>query len=172
MGALLNATPKMDLTISFLTKIRNVCWANTKKPRPYKRTRQKSRDTTFFRRQFTLSTSVSVRQHSGACNVRYYVAAYYPMEMSIRIRCTAQGCIPNLFPTRLSSTGSFLCVSQSCTCSCHSLSNASIRCIIDTFHRKCQPVFKPTLMRFPSSDQSFSGVLLQTILHQCTDGQK
>ena len=35
------------------------------------------RDTTFFRKQLALFTSESVRQHSGACNVRYYVAAYY-----------------------------------------------------------------------------------------------
>ena len=47
------------------------------KPRPYKRTRLiKTRDTTFFHRQLTLPTSRSVRQHFGACNVRYYVAAY------------------------------------------------------------------------------------------------
>lgn len=35
------------------------------------------RDTTFFRKQLALFTSESVRQHSGACNVRYYVAAYW-----------------------------------------------------------------------------------------------
>ena len=34
------------------------------------------RDTTFFRKQLALSTSVGVRQLLRACNVRYYVAAY------------------------------------------------------------------------------------------------
>ena len=106
----------------------------------------KFRDTTFFHRQFTLSTSVSVRQHSGACNVRYYVAAYY-LQLPRKIRCKAQGCIPKLFPTRLSSTGNFLCVSQSCTCSRHSLLNTSITSIIDIKSRECQLIFVVYIMR-------------------------
>ena len=39
------------------------------------------RDTTFFRKQLALPTSRSVRQHSGACNVRYYVAAYLDLRI-------------------------------------------------------------------------------------------
>ena len=42
-----------------------------------KKDEEKTRVTTFVRRQFTLSASSSVRQHSGACNVRRYVTAYY-----------------------------------------------------------------------------------------------
>ena len=38
------------------------------------------RDTTFFRKQLTLLTSVGVRQLPGACNVRYYVAAYWDLK--------------------------------------------------------------------------------------------
>ena len=87
------------------------------KPRPYKRTRHKTRDTTFFRKQLALLTSVSVRQHSGAYNVRYYVTAYYRN----RVRCEARGCIRNKLPMYLSSTGYFLFASLIITCSRQSL---------------------------------------------------
>ena len=47
------------------------------------------RDTTFFRKQLALFTSGSVRQHPGACNVRYYVAAYLvnlPMQQNLSVQ--------------------------------------------------------------------------------------
>ena len=98
-----------------------------KKSSPVKTEKDETtRDTTFFRKQLALLTSVSVRQHSGACNVRYYVTAYYrnlhlPIGSSSQIRCEAQGCIRNKLPMHLSSTGYFLSASLIITCSRQSL---------------------------------------------------
>ena len=84
------------------------------------------RDTTFFRKQLALLTSVSVRQHSGAYNVHYYVTAYYrntylPVGSGVRLRCEARGCIRNKLPMHLSSTGYFLSAPLTITCSRQSL---------------------------------------------------
>ena len=53
---------------------------------------------------------MSVRQHSGAVNVRHYVTAYYCkiIKYQKQIRCEARGCIRIKIPMRLSSAGSFL----------------------------------------------------------------
>lgn len=56
----------------------NTRMMRAKNPRPLKgRGLKRTRVTTFVRKQLTLLTSVSVRQHSGAINVRHYVTAYY-----------------------------------------------------------------------------------------------
>ena len=48
------------------------------------------RDTTFFRKQLALFTSGSVRQHPGACNVRYYVAAYFINGLQVHSTVSVQ----------------------------------------------------------------------------------
>ena len=102
---------------------------------------KRTRVTTFVRKQLTLLTSVSVRQHSGAINVRYYVTAYYwkiPERSLLQIRCEARGCIRSKILVRLSSAGSFLFRPLTCTSSRHSLFSASVAVIIGINGIICQ----------------------------------
>ena len=100
----------------------------------------KSRVTTLIHKQLTLPTFVSVRQHSGAVNVRHYVTAYYCKISNDQkqIRCEARGCIRTKVPMRLSSAGSFLYLPLNCTSSRQSLCSASINAIISTKKMICQ----------------------------------
>ena len=100
----------------------------------------KSRVTTLIHKQLTLLTFVSVRQHSGAVNVRHYVTAYYCkiIKYQKQIRCEARGCIRTKVPMRLSSAGSFLYLPLNCTSSRQSLCSASINAIISTKKMICQ----------------------------------
>lgn len=102
---------------------------------------KRTRVTTFVRKQLTLLTSVSVRQHSGAINVRHYVTAYYwkiPERSLLQIRCEARGCIRSKILVRLSSAGSFLFRPLTCTSSRHSLFSASVAVIIGMNGIICQ----------------------------------
>ena len=87
-----------------------------------------TRVTTFVHKRLTPSISASVRQHSGADNVRHSVAAYWNMLLAVKyrkkirhVRCAARGCIQTKVPARLSSAGCFLFIPLNPTSSRQSL---------------------------------------------------
>ena len=96
------------------------------------------RDTTFFRKQLALFTSESVRQHPGACNVRYYVVAYLIICKHKSFGAKLEDVFPGSFPCASHRPAAFCKFHKQVLVLVTAFVHASIRPIIALEFTDCQ----------------------------------